>query len=138
MSRPSTPHDTNHPGPWTFGGLAIAADNASLWATSAAADDPADTSTPQVQATLADVEGDLVVTVAVPAGLSFVANFDDNLIQITMASVHPDCCQRCGEHFSDPHAPECEVGAEYEAALAAQDDTAMLADLEARAERRLR
>ncbi|MFV3114658.1 hypothetical protein [Gordonia amicalis] len=138
MSRPSTTHDTNYTGPWTFGGLTIAADNASLWATPAAADDPADTSAPQVQAKLTDVEGDLVVTVTVPDGLSFVANFDDNVIQITMASIHSDCCQRCGEHFSDPHAPECEVGAEYEAALAAQDDTAMLAALRANAERRPR
>ena len=137
MSRPSTPHDTNHPGPWTFGGLAIATDNASLWATQAAAD-PADTSAPHVQATLADVEGDLVVSIAVPDGLTFVANFDEGVIQITMANIHSDCCQRCGEHFSDPHAPDCEIGAAEEAALAAQDDTAMLAALEARAERRLR
>ncbi|MCX2966233.1 CHAP domain-containing protein [Gordonia aquimaris] len=136
MSRPSTA--TNDHAQWTFGGLAIATDNASLWATQAAADDPADTSAPQVQATLADVEGDLVVSIAVPAGLSFVANVDDGVIQITMANIHADCCQRCGEHFSDPHAPECEIGAAEETALAAQDDTAMLAALEARAERRLR
>ena len=91
-----------------------------------------------MQATLADVEGDLVVSIAVPDGLTFVANFDEGVIQITMANIHSDCCQRCGEHFSDPHAPECEIGAAEEAALAAQDDTAMLAALEARAERRLR
>ena len=137
MSRPSAYRAINHTGPWTFGGLAIAADNAALWASPAAAD-PTDTSVPQVQATLADVEGDLVVRIAVPAGLTFVANFDEGVIQITMANIHSDCCQRCGEHFSDPHAPECEIGAAEEAALAAQDDTAMLAALEARAERRLR
>ncbi|MGW8812951.1 hypothetical protein [Gordonia terrae] len=137
MSRPSTTSAANDHTQWTFGGLAIAADNASLWATQAAAD-PADTAAPQVRATLADVEGDLVVRIAVPNGLSYVANFDDNIIQITLANIHSDCCQRCGEHFSDPHAPECEIGAAEEIALAAQDDTAMLAALEARAERRLR
>ncbi|AFR51542.1 MULTISPECIES: hypothetical protein [Gordonia] len=137
MSRPSTTSATNDHTQWTFGGLTIAADNASLWATQAAAD-PADTAAPQVQATLADVEGDLVVRIAVPNGLAYVANFDDNIIQITLANIHSDCCQRCGEHFSDPHAPECEIGAAEEIALAAQDDTAMLAALEARAERRLR
>ena len=67
MSRPSAYRAINHTGPWTFGGLAIATDNAALWASPAAAD-PADTAAPQVQTTLANVDDDLVITIDVPAG----------------------------------------------------------------------
>lgn len=49
-----------------------------------------------------------------------------------------DSCRACGEHLSEPHAPHCPIGIATEAALEAQDDTVMLADLQTRAQRRLR
>ncbi|OCW87512.1 hypothetical protein A8M60_01735 [Nocardia farcinica] len=137
MSRPSAYRAINHTGPWTFGGHAIAADNAALWASPAAAD-PADTAAPQVQTTLANVDDDLVITIDVPAGHIHAVTVTDAGLQITVADIGPDCCRMCGEHFSNPHTPGCMVGAADEAALAAQDDTAMLAALRANPERRPR
>lgn len=61
--------------------------------------------------------GDLTITLNVPDGYSRIVHPTEDGVRITVADIGSDNCAECGEHFSNPHDPDCSVAVAEELAM---------------------